>query len=632
MSRQLPTHSLQAWEKNKPRAWHVATALGALLKAVPAQWREPMQRMGLGQMGKEGPEWLTAHDALLAIEEFDENYGQAARWSMSDDDIRAMAKRLAAEADELDDQAIGQGLPLSERVDAIRLLVRLVGVHEEKPIIGEPAIKRAQDAAWWRRVLRTHVARVVEAGAVRLGIVNRRAGGYVSNAGLARRTAQLQRNAEGLKRTLYRNEAGQVFNLAELAALSPSNPVIRGGELMTRIRGAEEYADHRAHVGLFLTLTTPSRFHAVSVGKNGRGRPRLNPRYDGRSTPRDAQLWLRAMWVKVRAKLKRQGVNTYGIRVAEPHHDATPHWHALLWVETEQQAQQLDAAVREYWLSDDGDEPGAKANRVNIKRMVAGGAAGYVAKYIAKSVGHAALADHLDVVQGDLFDVSTGDVPGHVRVDAWASTWGIRQFQAVGMPSVTVWRELRRVGKDQVERLHFDGDKITSQAWHACHRTGDIKADWCRFMGAMGGHCVPRGRWHLRIARRDVPMGAVNAYGEEITEGRVVGLEARTGRWLVSRRIAWSPVAQESLAADVAAPAGAAALDTAAVPVLGAERAPLAPAWTRFNNCTARLTGELRRAFMGRGRHEKEDWSSPDSRDSVLYRPESTATTPVFSH
>ncbi|QKV52368.1 replication endonuclease [Comamonas antarctica] len=632
MSRNLPTETLKAWEKNKPRAWHVSFALEALLKAVPAQWHEPMQRLGLGEMGKEGPEWLNAHDALLAIEEFDENYGQAARWNMSDDEIRAMAKRLAAEADELDDYAIGKGLPLSERVDAIRLLVRMVGLQEEKPIVGEPAIKRAQDAAWWRRGLRKHVARVVEAGAVRLGIVNRRAGGYVSNAGLARRTAQLQRNAEGLQRTLYRNEAGQVFNLAELAALSPSNPVIRGGELMTRIRGAEEYADHRAHVGLFLTLTTPSRFHAVSVGKNGRGRPRPNPRYDGHSTPRDAQLWLRDMWAKVRAKLKRQGVNIYGIRVAEPHHDATPHWHALLWAETEQQAQLLEAAVRKYWLSDDGDEPGAKANRVNIKRMVAGGAAGYVAKYIAKSVGHAALADHLDVVQGDLFDVSTGDVPGHVRVDAWASTWGIRQFQAVGMPSVTVWRELRRVGKDQVERLHFDGDKTTSQAWHACHRTGDIKADWCRFMGAMGGHCVPRGRWHLRIARRDVPAGAVNAYGEEITEGRVVGLEARTGRWLVSRRIAWSPVAQEALAADVAAPAAAAALDSGAAPALGAERAPLAPAWTRFNNCTARLGGELRRAFMGRGRHEKEDWSSPDSRDSVLYRPESTTTPAVFSH
>lgn len=100
MTRQLPTQNLRDCEKNKPRAWHVAGALDALLKAVPAQWREPMQRLGLGQMGKEGPEWLTAHDALLAIEEFDENYGQAARWNMSDDEIRAMAKRLAAEADD----------------------------------------------------------------------------------------------------------------------------------------------------------------------------------------------------------------------------------------------------------------------------------------------------------------------------------------------------------------------------------------------------------------------------------------------------------------------------------------------------------------------------------------------------
>lgn len=588
----LDTSSLRAWRATKPRVRDVGRAVRDLLSGVPMQWHPAMRH--LGAIRADAPEWLACLDALGELRQFESTHGNASRWNLSDADVCTLADQLAGEAAELDAYEQARGAGLFERLDTVRMLVRVAGIEESRAIMGEGAIKRAQDARWWRRALRVHVARVVEAGAVKLGIVNRANGGYASNAAVSRRAQQIERNAQALGAALYRNEAGQVFTLAELAALSTASPVIRGGELMTRIRGAEEYATRAGHVGLFVTMTCPSRMHAMTAGAGGR--PQKNRRYDGATTPRDAQQWLRATWARCRAKLARQGVRMYGLRVAEPHHDATPHWHALLWCESEAQAQALESTVREAWLRDDGDEPGAVKNRVNIKRMIAGGAAGYVAKYIAKSVGHHALADHLDVAQGELLTVESGDVPGFRRVDAWAATWGIRQFQFVGMPPVSVWRELRRVTSDQAEearaRWH---DRTAWAAWSASGAGHQIerpdgrmetikgRASWCHFMIAMGGHGVGRGAWTLRIARRAVPAGALNEYGEPVTVGRAVGVECAGGRWLVSRRIAWARVAGGEVARQEPG-----------------ERAALAAPWTGFNNCTARIKGAMRAALLAR--------------------------------
>ena len=632
--RKLPNASLEDWNKNKPTKHVAREHMERVIRCAPAAWQSAVrerldaevppilaQNLSDREWLQQPPEWAQAWDLMQAVADYEDEFGQASLWNLDDYEICAMAKKLAGEADELDALAIGQGATLEARVDSIRLLVRCVGVAEDKPITGEPAIKRAQDAAWWRRRLRVHVARVVEAGAVGLGLVHARRGGYVSSEGLGRRQAQLRRNAEALQRTLYRNEAGQVYSLHELAALGNSNPVVRGGELMTRIRGAEEYADARAHVGLFLTLTLPSRFHPVKLGSGGRPHP--NKKYQG-ATPRDGQLWLRDKWAKTRAALAREGVRMYGLRVAEPHHDATPHWHALIWAEDEAAALAIEEKVKDYWLSDDGDEPGAEEHRVKVKRMIKGGAAGYVAKYIAKSVGNVALAEHMDVVNGQQIQLDLGPTdpanvketePGHKRVDAWAATWGIRQFQTIGMPSVTVWRELRRVTPDQLELFSQEGDRAAVRAFQACHRRGEIRADWRLFMEAMGGHALPRKCWHLRTAHRTPEPGTVNKYGEAVKVGRIVGLEAQRGRmrghWLVSRRIAWAPVIGESQHAAQVGNEGDAA-GQAQGDGTATARAALPRPWTGFNNCTARLTGELSRAIFGRGDHEKEDWCTPD--------------------
>jgi hypothetical protein len=293
----------------------------------------------------------------------------------------------------------------------------------------------------------------------------------------------------------------------------------------------------------------------------------------------------------------------YGFRVAEPHHDGCPHWHALLWFTTEGEAVQAVRAIGKHWLSDGGavlglpdaenvmafrgapgthHEQGALKNRLNIKRMVKGGAAGYMAKYVAKNIGHFDVGVHLDGMV-----VDTRDVPGWKRVDAWAATWGIRQFQAIGQPSVTVWRELRRVTSDQIETARVTGDKVAWQAWGAVQRVGEVMACWRRYMQAQGGPCLKRGDYALQTAARVTP-DHVNGYGETVVQKKTVGLVMPSGRWLISRRQSWSRVIDEVVQSE-------------------GERAALGAPWTGFNNCTARLAGTMRAALLGRDKRGAYD-------------------------
>ena len=656
------TSSFSAWLKHMPRPGHVHYHLQRIIESAPRQWQAairarfvqtaPTPPAGVAMDPDAYARWYLdqpseseqAWTQLQALADYEDRYGDALRLNMGDGDICAWAGKLADDVQELENRCIAMGGGLRERLTLVHSIVRLIGVDEGQPMQGEPAIARAKCARWWRRRLRRHIARVVEAGAIRMGLVHLNSGGYVSHSGLKRRQGQLARNADTLGRTLYRNEAGQIYRLAELSALSTSNPAVRGGELMTRIRGAEEYADAHGHVGLFLTLTLPSKYHARRLMGSGKNRWTVrNPKHNG-ATPREGQQWMLAQWKRVLARLDRQKVKRYGLRVVEPHHDATPHWHMLVWVEGEAQARTLVATIRQYWLSEDGNERGAQDNRVDVKRMESGGAAGYVAKYIAKNVGHHALAEHMDVVQGQQIQMGLGlDSPGQPaspearqsnglaaqrRVDAWAATWNIRQFQAFGMPSVTVWRELRRVSKDQPAQLDLfdrDTERRIQRAYQACHRHGELRADWRMFMESMGGHGCKRQDWLLRPGRRAPKEGATNMYGDAITAGLVRGVEVQRGHarghWLVSRRIAWAHCTDATHGARAE---GVAADADGVIPGAGQgepTRRPLGAAWTGFNNFTARLQGQALRALFGRGRHHAQDWSSPASPDSALHQP-----------
>lgn len=73
---------------------------------------------------------------------------------------------------------------------------------------------------------------------------------------------------------------------------------------MTRIAGFDAVALSLGHVGVFYTITCPSRMHARSSITGEK-----NPKYDEAVTPSHSQAHLAKLWTQIRTKLHRMGIH-----------------------------------------------------------------------------------------------------------------------------------------------------------------------------------------------------------------------------------------------------------------------------------------------------------------------------------
>jgi hypothetical protein len=381
----------------------------------------------------------------------------------------------------------------------------LVPPHEK--IKDHGAIKRMSDPLWWRRGLRRMHATTVEGMAIKMGYVNKRGDIHVSNESVERRMEQNRRNKAAMEATVMVNELDQQFTLAELIAKSTANKEIRRAELMTRIAGFEVIAKGCNHAGTFLTVTCPSRMHKWSdMGKNG---VHLNKKYDG-TNPREAQEYLTKTFSKIRAKLHRMGIGIYGFRIAEPHHDGCPHWHILFFHKAGLR-RRIVRVFRKYALTDSPDEAGAQQHRVKAIAIDwgKGSAAGYIAKYVAKNI------DGLHVGT-DLF--GNPAMQTAMRVEAWAATWRIRQFQQIGGAPVGVWRELRRIKSIPESapahlQMAFDAvNKVEESDVLFEHAGEPRRVNWAKYVEAQGGVFIGR---NAAIQLEKEQARELNKYGED---------------------------------------------------------------------------------------------------------------------
>ncbi|MCV2420170.1 replication endonuclease [Paucibacter sp. DJ2R-2] len=175
----------------------------------------------------------------------------------------------------------------------------------------------------------------------------------------------------------------------------------------------------------------------------------------------------------------------------------------------------LMETLKRYAFQESGDEKGAKEHRCDFKLIdkTRGTAAGYIAKYVAKNIDCEHVGDDLE---------GRPATESAKRVEAWSSTWRIRQFQQVGGPPVSVWRELRRIkhlpadAPSHLQRAHRaankqiqnDGDETATVAWDA----------YCRAQGGVDCGRSPA----IKLTTRETET--LGRYGDA-TQPRAAGVE-----------------------------------------------------------------------------------------------------------
>lgn len=442
---------------------------------------------------------------------------------------------------------------------------------EKQGVIPADDLPRLSCPIWWNRQMVTTIERQIERAAVRLGVVSRQSQLYVSDEILNRLTSRKRRSALVLSQMVAVSDQGDELNMLDVLQKSIANPEVRRAELMVRLAGFEQYALKQGHQAKFFTVTCPSKFHAtLSDGKpNKRYQPKVDifgEEYE--NSPRAAQKYLTTIWARVRAAhARRKYTQCYGFRVAEPHHDGCPHWHIILFGE-QKSLDAFDIILRNHAIKEDGDELRTDISaRYKVEKIdySKGSAVSYVAKYISKNIdGYQVGEDFEAEGRNDASAVTTAE-----RVRAWASVWGIRQFQQIGGAPVGVWRELRRVDQ-KIE----DSDKMELA------RVAADLSDWMAYQVVQGGAEAKRSDMPLRTFSEefDLSTGEVNTNRYDEIVSIVKGLEESGVYQLRTRNKNWSIQFKQGF--NFESLPGAAGQGGVADP------------WTCVNNCTQKLEGE----------------------------------------
>ncbi|HCI6871796.1 TPA: replication endonuclease [Klebsiella variicola subsp. variicola] len=417
------------------------------------------------------------------------------------------------------------------------------------------SLARMLCADWWYRKLWQMRCEWREEQLRAVCLVNKKASPYVSYEVVIHKREQRRKSVEFFQSHELVNADGDTLDMEDVVNASSSNPAHRRNEMMACVKGLELIAEMRGDCAVFYTITCPSRFHATL----NNGRP--NPKWTS-ETVRQSSDYLVDTFAAFRKAMHKAGLRWYGVRVAEPHHDGTVHWHLLCFMRKKDR-RTLTTLLRKFAIREDRVElgnntgPRFKSELINPRK---GTPTSYIAKYISKNIDGRGLAKEISKETGK----SLRDSAEHVS--AWASLHRVQQFRFFGIPGRQAYRELRLLA-GQAARQQADKkagaqvldnprlDAVLAAADAGCFATYIMK---------QGGVLVPRKHHLVRTAYElnDEPSAygdhGIRIYGiwSPIVEGRIC---THAMKWKMVRKV----VGVQEAAADQGASAP----------------------WTRGNNC-----------------------------------------------
>ncbi|MHA1142544.1 replication endonuclease [Enterobacter mori] len=430
------------------------------------------------------------------------------------------------------------------------------------------SLARMLCADWWYRKLWQMRCEWREEQLRAVCLVNKKASPYVSYEAVLHKREQRRKSLEFFQSHELVNADGDTLDMEDVVNASSSNPAHRRNEMMACVKGLELIAEMRGDCAVFYTITCPSRFHATL----NNGRP--NPKWTS-ETVRQSSDYLVNTFAAFRKAMHKAGLRWYGVRVAEPHHDGTVHWHLLCFIRKKER-RTITALLRKFAIREDREElgnntgPRFKSELINPRK---GTPTSYIAKYISKNIDGRGLAKEISKETGK----SLRDNAEHVS--AWASLHRVQQFRFFGIPGRQAYRELRllagqaarakgdkKAGAPVLENARLDA--VLAAADAGCFATYIMK---------QGGVLVPRKHHLIRTAYElnDEPGNygdhGIRIYGiwSPIVEGRIC---THATKWKMVRKV----VDVQEATADQGASAP----------------------WTRGNNCppvekTYQTGGEL---------------------------------------